>query len=237
MAFSKPSRFVDRVFLHCSASDHASHDNVATMKRWHTDPKPHGRGWSDVGYHYFIRKDGTLENGRSINKTPAAQGGNNTGTIAICCHGLKKSKFTKAQFDTLKKLCLEINQAYSGKVTFHGHKEVAAKACPVFDYKNILKLDRFGHLGLSGASAGAVVSDNQTDPDKKVTLRRGDRGPAVAELQDLLFLKDDGVFGPRTERAVRDFQEEKGLTRDGVVGPATWKALIDNDRIEHSGEL
>ena len=237
MAFSKPSRFVDRVFLHCSASDNASHDNVATMRRWHTDPKPAGRGWSDVGYHYFIRKDGTLENGRPINRTPAAQAGHNTGSIAICCHGLKEAKFTDAQFDTLRALCLEINEAYNGKVTFHGHREVAAKACPVFDYKNVLKLDRFGQLGLTGAAAPVLAVDTETAPEKKRVLRRGDRGPAVAELQSLIFLKDDGIFGPKTERAVRDFQEDKGLTKDGVVGPQTWKALIENDRIVPSGEL
>ncbi len=133
--FEKPKRFVDRVFVHCSASDVASHDNVATMRRWHSDPKPKGRGWSDVGYHFFIRKSGQMELGRPVSKTPAAQGGNNTGTLAICLHGLDEDKFTNAQFDTLRALCLAINNAYSGKVTFHGHREVAAKACPVFDYK------------------------------------------------------------------------------------------------------
>ena len=52
----KPLRPIDRVFVHCSASDYPQHDNVATMRQWHLE-----RGWSDVGYHFFIRKDGTLE--------------------------------------------------------------------------------------------------------------------------------------------------------------------------------
>lgn len=233
--FTKPSRFVDRVFVHCSASDNASHDNVATMRRWHTDPKPAGRGWSDCGYHLFIRKSGQLEAGRPLEKTPAAQGGNNTGTIAICLHGLDKPKFTDAQFDTLRALCLEINNAYGGAVTFHGHREVAAKACPVFDYQDVLKLDRFGRLGLSGADAMDLANETHRDPNTMPVIRRGDRGEAVALAQSLLMIKDDGIFGPRTDAEVRDFQTSKSLVRDGVVGKGTWKALFANDRIEHSG--
>lgn len=57
-------------------------------------------------------------------------------------------------------------------------------------------------------------------------LRRGAKGPAVAELQRMLGgLTADGDFGPATERAVRDFQASRGLTVDAVVGPATWTAL------------
>lgn len=62
-------------------------------------------------------------------------------------------------------------------------------------------------------------------------LRRGDSGESVKGLQRLLLEHGhdpgpvDGVFGPRTEAAVRSFQAEKGLEPDGVVGPLTWRAL------------
>jgi len=53
----------------------------------------------------------------------------------------------------------------------------------------------------------------------------------VRPLQDLLRargynLAADGIFGPTTEGAVKDFQEFKGLPIDGIVGPLTWKKLI-----------
>lgn len=142
MRFRKPRRAVDRVFIHCSA---ASRKNITAeeIDRWHKQ-----RGWSGIGYHYFIRTDGTLEEGRPLWKTPAAQGGHNRGTIAICLNGLKVEDFTEAQFRSLRNLCEMINVAYSGKVTFHGHTEVSAKTCPVFDYKSVLQLDRKGKLGL-----------------------------------------------------------------------------------------
>jgi hypothetical protein len=62
-------------------------------------------------------------------------------------------------------------------------------------------------------------------------LRRGAKGKAVAELQKRLAEFGcapgpiDGDFGPRTQAAVRRFQERHGLAVDGVVGPKTWDRL------------
>ena len=139
VGFEAPNRAVTRVFIHCSASDIDAHDDISVMRRWHLD-----RGWSDVGYHYFIKKDGTIQKGRDLELTPAAQKDHNSGTIAICLHGLEKYAFTKAQFESLWKLCGEIKRAYNGGVTFHGHREVSNRTCPVFDYKAVLGLDDNG---------------------------------------------------------------------------------------------
>lgn len=61
-------------------------------------------------------------------------------------------------------------------------------------------------------------------------LRHGDRGPEVAELQELLIqvgaeINADGIFGDRTERAVVTFQRSAGLVTDGLAGPKTMRAL------------
>lgn len=230
--FIKPNRVVDRVFVHCSASDRASHDTVATIRRWHVTDN----GWSDVGYHYFIRKSGQIELGRPVSKIPAAQGGHNSGTIAICLHGKDILKFTEAQFDALRGLALEINAAYDGRLTFHGHREVANKACPVFDYVSVLRLDAFGRLGLTGAQRVDLMDTTSRDPTVMPMIRRGARGPTVALAQQLMLIKDDGVFGPKTDLAVKRFQQAHGLEADGVVGQDTWAALFATDRIEHSGD-
>jgi nucleoid-associated protein YgaU len=63
------------------------------------------------------------------------------------------------------------------------------------------------------------------------TVKRGFKGGAVKGLQNALRARSydpgpiDGVFGPVTENAVRDFQSGYGLTADGIVGPITWQAL------------
>jgi N-acetyl-anhydromuramyl-L-alanine amidase AmpD len=139
--FKKPNRIIKRVFIHCSASDNPKHDNVKTITEWHLQ-----RGFSGIGYHFFISKNGIIHSGRNIELIPAAQAGHNTGTIAICLHGLKKEAFTEAQFKSLRDLCRQINDTYNGKITFHGHREVTKKECPVFDYKSVLSLDAKGYI-------------------------------------------------------------------------------------------
>jgi peptidoglycan hydrolase-like protein with peptidoglycan-binding domain len=62
-------------------------------------------------------------------------------------------------------------------------------------------------------------------------VRRRDQGHPVRTLQHLLRARGqnvtvDGIFGPRTEAAVRAIQSSRGLTVDGIVGNQTWPALI-----------
>lgn len=145
--FIKPKRKVDRVFIHCSASDNPKHDDVKVIRKWHMSPDPNDRSkpWSDIGYHYYIKKDGSIQRGRSIEKIPAAQAGHNRNTIAICLGGLKKEYFTEEQFRSLRTLCNLIANSLPD-VTFHGHCEVSAKECPVFNYRKVLGLNSFGKI-------------------------------------------------------------------------------------------
>jgi peptidoglycan hydrolase-like protein with peptidoglycan-binding domain len=77
----------------------------------------------------------------------------------------------------------------------------------------------------------------QTWPKVVVTVRRGSTGDAVRGVQvEFQFrnlsgdpaqgLQVDGVFGPKTEAAVRGFQDALEITVDGIVGPVTWRALV-----------
>lgn len=70
--------------------------------------------------------------------------------------------------------------------------------------------------------AAPVVIEKVANPVNP-TLRRGSSGESVRVLQEKLFV--DGVFGPSTEAAVREFQRKHGLTVDGIVGPRTWAKL------------
>ena len=75
--------------------------------------------------------------------------------------------------------------------------------------------------------AGIKVSEHDNMP----TLRRGNTGDLVKVLQDTLNtetnagLTVDGIFGAKTEAAVKKFQTEHGLASDGIVGAKTWQAF------------
>lgn len=58
-----------------------------------------------------------------------------------------------------------------------------------------------------------------------MTLKKGSRGNEVKLLQEFLDTDTDGVFGPGTERAVKEWQAKNGLVADGIVGPATWDTM------------
>jgi peptidoglycan hydrolase-like protein with peptidoglycan-binding domain len=72
-------------------------------------------------------------------------------------------------------------------------------------------------------------------------VRRGDQGHPVPSLQYLLRARGhgitvDGIFGPRTDAAVRAFQQSRGLAVDGIVGPNTWTALVVQVRQGSQGD-
>ena len=216
--FGKPKRRISRVFIHCSAHDGKHTDDAEIIDRWHKD-----RGWSGIGYHYFIQFDGTIQVGQPINKIPAAQRYHNRGSIAICLHGGQNSKpgaFTEAQFDSLRRICRDIDEAYSGKVTFHGHREVAAKACPVFDYKEILGLDAKGYLrkGVVNAkkleNAGSKTIKS-TETGKDISVGTGAVGVLALLGKAKEYLKSWGDY----------FGEWRGVI-DPVVDVLGW--LGDN---------
>ena len=134
-------RHLDSIYIHCTATQpdfwegRRSSEKAAECKRWHLD-----RGWSDVGYTYFVDRDGTVTDGRPIEKTPAAQKGHNTGSVAISLwggHGGNQNdkfsdNFTPEQNRALRKLIAQLRMEYPSIKRVRGHNEVSAKMCPCF---------------------------------------------------------------------------------------------------------
>jgi N-acetylmuramoyl-L-alanine amidase len=138
-------RPLNEIIVHCAATrpdwmqGRPISEKVEAIRRWHTDPKPKGNGWRDIGYHYVIDRDGAVATGRPLDQVGAHVAGRNTNTIGICLLGGFGSNerdrfeqhFTTAQDRALRKLIAELMKAH-GKMAVTGHNQFAAKACPGF---------------------------------------------------------------------------------------------------------
>ena len=138
-------RQIDEVIIHCSATKPGwlfgatTTEKVAEIRRWHTDPRPIGRGWSDIGYHYLIDREGTVARGRPVERVGAHVKGHNTGTIGVCligAHGAAatdsfEDHFTQDQREAMHRLVKNLQDRF-GALKISGHNEYANKGCPGF---------------------------------------------------------------------------------------------------------
>ncbi len=131
--------------VHCSATPEGRDHGAADIRKWHL-----ARGFSDIGYHYVIRLDGRVEVGRAEWAVGAhcKEGGMNRRSIGVCYVGgmdkeMKRAKDTRTpeQKKALVDLVRSLQERYSipGSRVF-GHRDFAAKACPSFDVKDLLKI-------------------------------------------------------------------------------------------------
>lgn len=102
---------------------------VKEIDRWHKQ-----RGWSGIGYHYVIRRNGAIENGRPIEKIGAHVRGHNAYSIGICLVGGKDIfDFSRSQMDKLEILLYGLLDKFPNAVLL-GHRDLQpAKACPRYD--------------------------------------------------------------------------------------------------------
>ena len=76
-------RKIDKIIIHCSATPKHKDFSAETIRDWHVK----GNGWDDIGYHYVVRLDGSLEYGRPVQVPGAHCRGENKSSIGICYIG------------------------------------------------------------------------------------------------------------------------------------------------------
>jgi N-acetylmuramoyl-L-alanine amidase len=136
----KSRRTITEIIVHCTATPEGKDFTVDDIRRWHTTPvSKGGRGWSDIGYHYVIYRDGSLHEGRSIDLVGAHCLGHNAHSIGIVYVGgvatdgkTAKDTRTDEQKAALAGLLIDLRKLYP-KASIHGHRDFAPKACPSFD--------------------------------------------------------------------------------------------------------
>ena len=132
-------RQITKIIIHCTATTEGREVDVEEIRKWHTEPP---RNWSDIGYHFHIKLDGTLQEGRPIERTGAHCAGQNFYRIGISYAGgmtkdMKEAKDTRteAQKDALLDILQELKEQYP-KAKIYGHRDFSVKACPSFDARS-----------------------------------------------------------------------------------------------------
>lgn len=193
-----------------------------------------------VSSNYGIGADGRI--GLYVPESKAAwtssSQSNDNRAVTIECASATKHPYTMNSkvYNSLVKLCVDICKrnnknkliwisdrskalSYipkSGEMQLTVHRWFDNKPCP-----GDWLYSRLGNL----ADDVTKQLNGETLPIPR-TVRRGNTGKAVMVVQSILGITIDGKFGPKTEAAVKQFQNKNSLTVDGYVGPKTWSVLL-----------
>jgi len=130
-------RKIRKIIVHCADTPPNMDIGVEEIRKWHKD-----QGWKDVGYHYVIRRDSTLEEGRPLEEAGAHVANHNADSIGICLVGGKGGfNFTWSQLVVLKAV-VEYLQGMFPEAELGGHCDYDnRKTCPNFDVKQLFEVE------------------------------------------------------------------------------------------------
>lgn len=266
----------ERIILHHADAKNCSAEDI---HRWHLN-----NGWSGAGYHFLVRKDGTVYRLRPEDKVGAHAYGSNYNSIGICFEGdYMEEDMPAEQVKAGKELVAYLKNKYN-ITTVQAHRDVCATSCPgdKFPFNeisnseannevipqlqkdtqkgNVAKIqsvlnERYG-LNIAvdniygNETRKALVRGLQTELNKQyrrglavdgifgtntynacINVRKGAEGNITYLIQAMLVchsfdIDADGIFGPATENAVKDFQSRNGLSVDGIIGKNTFNKLF-----------
>ena len=135
------------IVLHCSATSADADIGACEIDKWHV-----ARGWSQIGYHFVVRRDGTIERARPLHLPGAHTKGHNNYTIGVCYIGgvnddnEPEDNMTKKQAKAFVELVEKIRDLF-GPIHVKGHRDFpnVAKACPSFEVR-----EKFGQRWCDG---------------------------------------------------------------------------------------
>lgn len=135
-------RTITLIIIHCSAVRPNQTSSAQQIDSWHRK-----RGWSGIGYHYVVRRDGTVERGRPEAKVGAHCLNHNRHSIGVCyeggldAQGRPADTRTEAQKRALLTLVRELKEQYPRAIVVSHHTFDPRKACPCFyaerEYKDV----------------------------------------------------------------------------------------------------
>jgi len=161
MSTQQDTSRINMIVIHCSATPNGKIFTASDIDRWHKDRKfirsdqfiDADHPLHHIGYHFVIRVDGIIENGRKIHEMGAHVKGHNGGSIGICMIGT--DKFSEKQWSELADLVQALKRLYPSINSIVGHRDLSpdtngngvieptewTKTCPGFDVDSWLRND------------------------------------------------------------------------------------------------
>jgi N-acetylmuramoyl-L-alanine amidase len=134
-------RSINKIIVHCSATPRNKDFSAEDIRDWHVK----GNGWDDIGYHFVVRLNGSIEYGRMVDKYGAHVRSHNYDSIGVCyIGGMSKDMKdwedtrTQEQKDSLVILLKTLKKLHNNAVIY-GHRDFSTKMCPSYDAKKEYK--------------------------------------------------------------------------------------------------
>lgn len=210
--------------------------NVETIHNYHKNTN----GWSGIGYHFYVRKDGKVYRGRPENTVGAHCVGSNYNSIGICFEGnFDKEKMEEAQLKAGQELVAYLKKKY-GISNVKKHNDFGSTDCPGKNFP----IDKIKNSTSSSGSTSSSVSNSSSDLDVDgkwgtATTKRaqevfGTTVDGIVTDQYLCYksqnpglisfewLNNPSSYGSELIRAI---QKKVGANVDGHIGPETIKKM------------
>ncbi|WP_160678779.1 peptidoglycan recognition family protein [Clostridium sp. C8-1-8] len=182
----------------------ASSCTVEDIHSWHL-----ANGWAGIGYHLFIRKDGSVYQGRQFGWRGSHCPTANYNSIGVCCEGKYMSEQMPA---TQLQACLEVKaylQGLYGNMPSYGHRELWQTDCPGINFP----LDNIKN---GQAQVNTVTQNNNVEGDYMAKVwRNGNSEERV--YNDYNLTNQIGIIDPHEEaEAIADLGNRMVVIYNGV---------------------
>ena len=220
---------IKRIILH-----HTGETVLQSVERIHEIHK-NSNGWAGIGYHFYVRKDGKIYEGRPLDCVGAHATNNNSDSIGICAEGNYEIEIMgDIQKNSTKELVasLKADKRFTiNKVQKHG--DVQATSCPGKNYP-------FDEIAGVPAKENNTTIENSTNDNQNKDIFNDGKINSIYDIQEWLNnnygfnLALDNIYGQDTKKKlIMAYQTElnkqfnKGLVVDGIWGTNTYNASVE----------
>lgn len=236
----------ERIILHHAEASNCTAENI---HRWHLN-----NGWSGAGYHFLVRKDGSIYRLRPEDKVGAHARGSNSNSIGICFEGkYMEETMPEAQIKAGQELVSYLKEKYN-ITKVQRHSDVCNTSCPGknFPFEQIANGTKTNEIHTIvdntyshkefvkevqkaiGAKVDGIAGPETLSKTVTVSRRKNNRHAVVKPIQRYLNTLGfncgsvDGIAGKLFDNAVKSFQKANGCVIDGEITARnkTWKKLL-----------